>query len=521
MNNLIFAKNFSRNKLIIYFCVLITSGLVFRYIFFPYDIPLVLDSLGYFWYATDLSITNNFPVTHDLPNNFWPTFVSIFFSMSNSQDFMDYMDIQRNLSVIFSVLTSVPLYFLAKKFVKNNLALLVPLIFIFEPRIIENSFTGITEPFFIFFVTSSLALFFNSQKKLILLSFVLAGIFCLIRYEGLILTISMFGILFFRYRNEKRDLVFAILIIIVFLLVLTPMSIIRIDTMGYDGIFSHVGAGADVLTRETFVTSESTVQKVFPELGLQNFTKLFGWILIPTFTIFFPLGVFYFFKDRERNKIELILIGICTLIPAAYAFYRGISDVRYFFIIFPILTILEVYAIDRICNRLKKSDLIKLFLIIIIIVVSLVFFYVNNPDNNYEREIFLISKEINKISEGINASYYPEGAYLRVSQLESIDFPITSIDAKSKMIFVSSMGEKTIEEYIKNGKENGLTHLIIDRKFIDSVERSDNFLDDIFINEENYSYLIKEFDSAQEGFSVHVKIFRIDFEKFEFREKLD
>ena len=83
------------------------------------------------------------------------------------------------------------------------------------------------------------------------------------------------------------------------------------------------------------------------------------------------------------------------------------------------------------------------------------------------------------------------------------------------------MGEKTIEEYIKNGKENGLTHLIIDRKFIDSVERSDNFLDDIFINEENYSYLIKEFDSAQEGFSVHVKIFKIDYEKFEFREKLD
>ena len=145
----------------------------------------------------------------------------------------------------------------------------------------------------------------------------------------------------------------------------------------------------------------------------------------------------------------------------------------------------------------------------------------NNPDNDYEREIFLISKEIYKISEGVNASYYPEGAFLRVSQLEGIDFPITSIDAKSKIVFVSSMGEKTIEEYIKNGKENGLTHLIIDRKFIDSDERSDNFLDDIFINEDNYSYLIKEFDSAQEGFSVHVKIFRIDFEKFEFREKLD
>jgi len=66
-----------------------------------------------------------------------------------------------------------------------------------------------------------------------------------------------------------------------------------------------------------------------------------------------------------------------------------------------------------------------------------------------------------------------------------------------------------------NGKDKGLTHLIIDHKFIEDEERGDQFLDDVFENEKDYSYLKKEFDSIEEGYSTHVKIFRIDFKEFE------
>jgi len=117
----------------------------------------------------DLSVNGKFPTEHDLPNNLWPSLLSIFFNITNSENFLDYMVIQRNLSIIFSVFTAIPIYFLAKKFIKKEFALIAPLFFIFEPRIIENSLAGITEPFFIFMVVSSLALFFSEQKKLILL----------------------------------------------------------------------------------------------------------------------------------------------------------------------------------------------------------------------------------------------------------------------------------------------------------------------------------------------------------------
>ena len=506
MNNLIFAKNFSRNKLIIYFCVLITSGLVFRYIFFPYDIPLVLDSLGYFWYATDLSITNNFPVTHDLPNNFWPTFVSIFFSMSNSQDFMDYMDIQRNLSVIFSVLTSVPLYFLAKKFVKNNLALLVPLIFIFEPRIIENSFTGITEPFFIFFVTSSLALFFNSQKKLILLSFVLAGIFCLIRYEGLILTISMFGILFFRYRNEKRDLIFAVLIIIVFLLVLTPMSIIRIDTMGYDGIFSHVIAGANVVVRDS-ITTEPETQKFFLDMGIWNFLKLFVWTTFPTYIIFFPLGAFIFFKNKNRENIELIFLGIISLIPALYAASRGIEETRYYFVFYPIFIIFSLYFIEWIRNR-WKIKYIKLACVVFIIITSVIFIILKD-DRDYESEAFQVVKENFSDIRAVN-DLHPYSPYFRAMPLHlSENFPIERNKLIENTVILQINDFDSIYELFESDEGKKITHLIID----DSPSRVD-FLKNLFKNEMKYPFLEKTYDSTEQGLEHHVKIFRFDSAKF-------
>lgn len=515
MSNVIFSNNLSKLKIIIYFSIIISSGLIFRYIFFPFEIPLILDSLGYFWYGMDISVNGKFPTEYDMPNNLWPSLLSIFFNMSNSENFLDYMIIQRNLSIIFSVFTAIPTYFLAKKFLRKEFALIAPLFFIFEPRIIENSLAGITEPFFIFMVVSSLALFFSKQKKMMLLSFAIAGLFCLIRYEGLMITFGMITILCYRFRNEKKNFIYVIFAICIFLLVITPMSIIQIDTMGYDGIFSHVIAGVEKVNNETLASSDYTGEKYFfPELGIINFTKFFLWILIPTFTIFLPIGIFYSIKNRQVKKIELIIIGIFALIPTIYACSRGILETRYLFIIMPIFAILFAYVLEIFSYKIKKPKTIILAIIILVIISSLVFFQVKVSDYEHEREVNRLSVKIYEIADGINASYFPEGAYLRVAQLTNVIFPITSVEGKSNIKFISSNGIDNIEDYIKYGSKNGLTHLVIDQRFIDDDSRKDNFLDDVFLNEKKYSYLIKEFDSIDQGYSYHLKIFKIDFEKF-------
>jgi hypothetical protein len=54
-----------------------------------------------------------------------------------------------------------------------------------------------------------------------------------------------------------------------------------------------------------------------------------------------------------------------------------------------------------------------------------------------------------------------------------------------------------------------LSHLIINEN-----DKLPKFLIDIFQNEKKYNYLEKEFDSKEYGFTHHVKLFKINFEKF-------
>ena len=63
-----------------------------------------------------------------------------------------------------------------------------------------------------------------------------------------------------------------------------------------------------------------------------------------------------------------------------------------------------------------------------------------------------------------------------------------------------------VESFIFEHDEQ-LTHIIAD-----PIDHRPQFIKDVFLNEHNYSYLIKEWDSKNDGFKNYVKIFRIDYE---------
>ena len=150
MENLVEVKSpiFSRNSLI---CLGIIglAGFLIRFFYYPEGIPITLDGTAFFWYANDLSISGSFPVNVSIPNNGWPTFLSIFFYFFNSENFLDYMALQRCVTIIISVITIIPVFILCRKFCGNGLSLLGASLFVFQPRIIENSLLGITDPLFI------------------------------------------------------------------------------------------------------------------------------------------------------------------------------------------------------------------------------------------------------------------------------------------------------------------------------------------------------------------------------------
>ena len=67
--NIIDTLENSTKKPIVFLMLIGLGGLFLRLVYFPYDIPLFDDAHGYFWYATDMSILNQFPPDHLIVNN--------------------------------------------------------------------------------------------------------------------------------------------------------------------------------------------------------------------------------------------------------------------------------------------------------------------------------------------------------------------------------------------------------------------------------------------------------------------
>ena len=149
-------------------------GLGLRFFYFPNELPLIADAMDNFTYATGINYYGHLPTEWAPANNGWPIFLSFWFSIINLETSLDYMQMQKTISVVLSTLTIIPIYFLCRKFFDEKISLVGAALFAFEPRIILNSLLGITEPLFILLGISSLVIFLRYGRRAILLSFVLA-----------------------------------------------------------------------------------------------------------------------------------------------------------------------------------------------------------------------------------------------------------------------------------------------------------------------------------------------------------
>ena len=135
----------------------------------------------------------------------------------------------------------------------------------------------------------------------------------------------------------------------------------------------------------------------------------------------------------------------------------------------------------------------------------------------HEQEALKIAVIVKDTTKKIN-EYHPEGAYFihviqntdleefpalsntrpLVVQLTTVSNWIENLDDVQLEYYHAgdaNMGMDSIESYIKFGKKVELTHLVIDGK-----SAQPNVLNDIFYNEKNYPYLLKQFDSMEHGF---------------------
>jgi hypothetical protein len=502
----------SRKKSLLLLLVIFVAGLIIRFTHVPYDIPLTLDGFGgYFLYTLDITRLEHLP-NYTLSQSGWGEFLSLFFTIFHSDHFMDYMNLQRTVSVIISGITVIPIYLICRKFFSSNYSLIGALIFAFEPRIIINSTLGISEPLYILAITLGILFFINSNKIINYLSFAFLAWATIIRPEGQFWFVAFAIVYFIRFRKNRKDCALFLLCLAVFLLVLSPIVIHRMECCGDDAIIGRILA--EIWQYENSVNYSNGIDEI-KSYGpnFESGIKLLGWSLLPVFIIFLPPGILVIIRERSYPNYLLIIIPIILSIPVLYSVSIA-PDTRYVYPLFPIFCVIVLFGIRWIKNNFQNEKIILTIIIISIIISSLIFLEYKKIDYTNDLEAYQIAKLIENKITGINGNTDVRG-FLIVAEFSEI-WSNTKMnndwyawhyeDYKSKII--SSNGN-TLEEYINNAKESNLSHIIID-----DSKNNPKYLIDLINNEKNYPYLIKEFNSNDFGFDYQVIMYKIDYERF-------
>lgn len=514
-NNII---NYLKKHDIVIVFIFVLASLCFKLIYFQWNIPLTLDSLGYFFYASDIKIIENLPNNYIIANMGWPLFLSIIFKIFSFENTYYYMEVQKLTSIVLSSLTVIPIFYLCKKFFPLKFCIIGAMFFAFEPRILENSFLGSSDQFFVLCSASAITLYLSKNKKLILLSFVFAGIATVIRAEGLMLFFSFSLLYFIRFRNYKKSILQYLPNLLVFFIILLPILIYQHHMTDNDMIFGRLTNTISYHTTE-HLNEKSLTGIPFILSGLENFPKYFGWVLIPIFIPYFLLGFYYFLKKFNLDKLMILIIGVFIALPLFYIYSIHIQETRYLFSLFPLICIISLYSIQKIDERFKKT--IIFVVIASIILISSISYLELKSKIQYQDEAYQISLFVNQNSKVIN-EFYPISNYL-----EPIDIPtnytkfkdlffesrIDGIQTRShitKTIQVIPTEEvNSLEKFILSKRHEGLTHVI--------VQENDQriFLLDVYNNEHRYPYLKKIMDTSLIYEKYKVKIFEINYKLFD------
>ena len=516
--NYIKSKNIESGKsnllIICSLFLIMISSFILRMNYFSFESPTSSDAFLFFFYSAQIATLENLPINYAPANPGWSWFLAVFFSIFDLEKVIEYMQIQKILTVLISVITIIPVYYFCKKFFDYKFSILGAIIFAFEPHLIQSSLFGNTDPIYIFLLATSLALFFNSNKKFVFISFAVVGISTIVRSEGLFLFFALLTIFLIQNRKNKKELKNIVICILIFCIFVIPVSLWEQEVNGKDAIFSRVGDG---LVEISGGKSNQESSRIFT--AIENFPKYFGWSLIPLFLLFLPIGTWLLLKNWNSKSLVFMIIGFFLILPMLWAYSYPLRDIRYVSFLFPVLVVVSLFGIQYLDTFTNKKKIFICILAISLVVSSIGYLEWKVIKPQEENNQFEIAQILVKSAKGVN-SYYPEEKLLISAEIPSkwsdLEMIIKNDESKTakqfsvdRKIVVFDVNEyNSLEKFIKNSGEQ-LTHLVVD----DNEERPE-FLKNIYHNGEKINFLTKEFDSKENNFIYNVKIFKIDHELF-------
>ena len=533
----------SKKNIILYLGLILTLGLIIRFYYLPYDVPIVTDGFYSFVYAAKTVFEGNLPIGYGTTNTGWANFLALFFSLSDTSDPFYLMQIQRSLSVILSSLTIIPAFFIFRKFVNIRWALFGCLLLIIEPRLLMSSLEGIDYQLFFLLFVLAIALFLTKTNLTLFLSFGCIACATLVRYEGLLLLIPLSTMYFLKFKDRKSVVKFLGMIFIV-IIILAPISVLRTQATesfcyetsfgircGDDGFTHAILAGPRFLSHTLNAVSGQEVSETAIDLFNENnektdnyavlfvnkiivsfsaLLKFIGLALIPYFAFFVLYNIILRIKNKKLGKLDwdkkmiVFTTGIMFLI-ALYAYMRGIEEIRYVLIIIPLVCILSISWTNSVSEKISKNLGVIVILMVLVLISSIIFIEFEKRDSIHDRESFLVSQKIVELTNMTNS--FHQSGYVKTAILGSSwpVLPEASQNGKPIHVFqkVPTNDYDDLAEFIIDSRKYDLRYLVVDE--------DNELFAALRINPTVYPYLIKIFDSDEVGYKNHFMIYEIDY----------
>ncbi len=539
----------TKRNIVLFLIIIGTISLLFKLLTVDFSLPFRGDNMFYTLEALQYSQGDYFIPQKTNPG--WPLFISSFLWLFNSDNFIDYSNLVRGLSLSIMSFTILPMYLLARKFFDQKYSLVAIILFAFEPHLNYIAGRGVSEPLFILISVLAFLFILDKKPKFIFLAFILSGIFWWIRIEGFYLFIIISIIYLLSFRKSRNVIRNYGICIAIFLIIVSPMFLQR-DMQYGDPFYIWYGEHfftenyANLQTSPNDASSFSYVEEYgifsfidkFVIKGISNLSNGLASISYPYLFILLPFGILFSLRAFDQNKdyIRANWIFILTILATLLIPFSLITDQRFLFVLLPFLIIFAVLPIQRLIEYglstfsfSKKQKTISLLIILSLVVILSALFttgvgkygygLIDSEKENEKIEYakFLVNNldgrmlDAGYVTEYVKTIKYTETAELfenYKSPRGKDPFPDTY--TSGSLVMIRENGQ-TLEELISNGENSGLKYIGISKGGSDMLL----FLDDVYSHDENYPYLIKISDSVEEGYQkLKVKVFRIDYEIF-------
>jgi hypothetical protein len=539
------------NKKQIALCLVIISLISLGFKLYTFD-PAVIpseDTYGYVLRA--IAHTNGDFSEHPRKTLGWSLVISPFVANVESDNFMDYINIARTLSIVISIISIYPMYLLGRRFFDEKFALCAAGFFAFIPHLNFHASSGYSEPLFLLTLILSAYFILKKNSNLSYLSFATLSALWYIHWSGIIFFIALSLILFLNNKKSKKLFFKYLLCIGIFVLIASPMLVHRYEQYGDPLFFSQssavfTGNPAAILADNTknlnysyqdYIRENGISQFIytFILLGISNILGTIFQISLPYLIVFLPFGILFSFRAFDQNKNLIRSNWILILIPIiSMIYYFGVwPDKRLLYQLFPFLIIFSIIPLQRVIvyglstfsfsNKQKHVFLLGIFVIIILLSSTFALRYEQLNDQILESEKIEFAEILMHDFEGkiLDAGYTLEGLhYVKLSNPPEIfknsrvNLDMNILDGNQKLV-EGKIFASNIDEFMTESKKYNMKYISISKNGMEGTKFWYPYLLDLYDDEQKYNFLKKVFDSSKEGYQkFNVKIFEINYNSY-------